>query len=477
MKRTILPGLVLSGLGIAGLSIGGPVGCVANRVQSLDSRVFVAPSLPETTANIGKTDAGNASVAGDIEPGPPVGEVPKTAAVLPNPPGPTTRPFDALEPISELGAGSSASPPTTQSAQAAPQQPEPSAVAVQAPATPVLEVKGQGVYMTLGGVIAQVNDTPIYANQVLDPLKKEFAVKSRQMTPEAFRRLAEDEIFAQVRERIEDEMDFASNYFALSEDDRKLAELNAMMDRHRQIIAAGGSEQLARHRAADAGEDFDESIRTHYRWMIHRIYQERLLEPLIQVTADNMRDYYNKNLEKLFSTKAQAQFRVLIIDPDKCKDGLAGAKLKIIALREKAINGEDFAKLAADENDDDYLKSHAGCPGAPGTWIERNSYKDDAIDAAIWQIQPGQITPVIETGGKLCIAKLESRRDGAVRKFEDWDVQVEIQAKLRQMQMGHLWEVRKDEMTNQAMIIFDPKKMEIAVDMAMQQYAQANGGH
>ena len=81
--------------------------------------------------------------------------------------------------------------------------------------------------------------------------------------------------------------------------------------------------------------------------------------------------------------------------------------------------------MASSENQDEYLKAHAGDPGG---WMQRNAYRIDAVDKAIWQLQPGQITDVIADDDAFYVAKLEARKDGRVQPFEDQQVQAQKRA-------------------------------------------------
>lgn len=473
------PHLLLSGLGWTGGMAGClccMVGCMGNHVEPVDARLFMPTSIPGIAEKSGPAaaDSNQAAPAGDMEPGPTTLESPKSATVLPDPLAPIPAPFNTIEPIGELGSGATTQPPTTQPAAAA------EAVAVQpiipsekptVTLAPLPEVQGQGVYMTLGGVVAQVNDVPIYANQVLTPLKKELAAKARELDADAFRRYAEEEIYLQLRERIDDERYFATAYHSLSDEDKRLAEAHAMFDRHNKVIAAGGSVEQARQQAADAGSDFDELIKKDYRELVFVIYQRRQIEPLIQVNADNMRQFYKQNFEKLYHEKEQAQYRVIAIDPAKYKDAVA-ARMKIDGLRDKASKGADFGAMASTDNDNESLKELHGCPRGVGQWMAPNSYAVDAVDAAVWSLEPGQITPVIEAGGKLYIAKLEAKHGGQTHPFEDQAVQADIYAKLRQQQFNALWQQRKDASAIESMVSADAKRMQVAVEMAMQKYAQ-----
>ena len=418
---------------VCSLVAAGPWGCAGSRLQPIDTMMFVPPAI-QKTPDSNAIELPKASVASEIEPGPVQGESPKNASILPPP---TPRPFDALKPLDELPA-SPTTAPSPQSADAS----LPSSPAPLLPPSVDPTIVGQGVYMTLGCVLAQVNNTPIYANQVLSPLNKEFTAKAREMDTATFHDFAEGEIVRQLRELIDDERYFATAFHALNAEDRQLADGVVAQVRHDKVIAAGGSESVARQQALDDGEEFDESLKTEYRRVVSEIYKRRRIDPLVHVTADQMREYYRLHLAKLYSTKDRAQFRVLAINPANC-GGMKAAMEKITALRERAAHGEDFTALASTVNDDDFLKSRGGNPCDDGGWMERNTYRIDEVEAAVWQIQPGQITPVIQADHQLYIAKLEARRNGVTQAFDDLAVQDQIYGQLRQEQFSNLWEKKQ----------------------------------
>ena len=62
------------------------------------------------------------------------------------------------------------------------------------------------------------------------------------------------------------------------------------------------------------------------------------------------------------------------------------------------------------------LKKNAGDPGG---WMQRDSYRIDAVDAAVWKLQVGQISPVIDADDAFYIVKLEAKKVGRIRPFDD----------------------------------------------------------
>src|SRR5206468_3463403 len=132
-----------------------------------------------------------------------------------------------------------------------------------------------------------------------------------------------------------------------------------------KITEAGGSLELAKRKARAEGQSFDDVVQQEHRKMMQELLYQRRIIPRVQVSAADMRDYYRANVDKIYTEHAQAQFRVIKIDPARIggANARADALDRIKGIRERAIDGVDFATLASTENQDDYLKGRAGDPG------------------------------------------------------------------------------------------------------------------
>lgn len=407
------------------------MGCETHQSQSLPDGAFVAPA---------KSAAALQMPQANVQASPPLVSV--------VPPSPATQPANVAVVVPSLSA-------TTQ------------------PASPTVFIP-DSLYMTLGGVVAEVNGTPIYANKVLSLLKAELSAKAKEMDADTFREYARGELERQRDQLIADEAEFAAAEILLSDDDKKTAEMIATQDRQKLVTESNGSLELAKRKVEADGTPFDEAMQQEYRQIMHRMFYQRKIMPLIQVTPQDMRKFYDANFDKLFSERDQAQFRVIKIDPARIggPDAVATAKKRIAEVRAKALAGEDFTTLASSENQDDYLKSRAGDPGG---WMQRDSYRIDAVDKAVWALNAGDITPVIATENAFFIAKLEAKKMGRTRPFEDQTVQDEIYNRLFQQQFSILRDGVLYDLESEAVVRKDPALLDTALDMAMQQYAQWRG--
>jgi parvulin-like peptidyl-prolyl isomerase len=363
------------------------------------------------------------------------------------------------------GATAMATPTTTTTR--TPPATRPATAPAPAPA-PARTGVSSGVAMTIGSVVCEVNGTPIYADKVLKSLSRVFAAEAKRRNEREFRKFAAAEIEKQVTLFVEEELAFAAAKKNLDAREQAAAQDRTMAWRARQITQAGGSVERARAKAAAEGLNFDEMVDAQNRLHMVQIYYTKRLMPRAQVRADDMRRYYNQNVDKLFTDVAQAQFRVIRIDAAKT-GGADPAREKIENLRARATRGEDFAELARTVNDDPHLMRQAGDVG----WVQRGAFAVEPVEEAVWKLsEPGQVTDVVRVGDAFYIARLESRKPGRVRPFEEDAVQEQI-TKALQGEMLQSLRAREREMLMRDAIVYPyPPLYNVVLDMAMQKYPE-----
>jgi parvulin-like peptidyl-prolyl isomerase len=264
---------------------------------------------------------------------------------------------------------------------------------------------------------------------------------------------------------INNELEYAVAYVNLSPEERRLADNLTMVYRQRLITQAGGSIERARRKAQEEGLDFDDKVREEYRTNVVRIYYQKRVFPRVQVSASDMRMYYERNIQKLFSTRDQAQFRVIRIARTSGGDSAAD-RAKIEQLHQRAKAGEDFAELAGAFNDDPILLRNRGDVGL----LDRGAYRVAEVEEAVWKLQSGEVTDIIETRDGFYIARLEQKNVGTIRPFEDPEVQMEILETLRREQFNTLRAQEQDKLRRNAIIHPANPSIEPILEMAMQQY-------
>jgi parvulin-like peptidyl-prolyl isomerase len=364
-------------------------------------------------------------------------------------------------------------PPTVEALRAATQTSATSKTA-NANGVPPATGASTGQHLTLGAVVVEVNNKPIYANDVIEPLTPLLAAKAKQLDISSYRLEAQKEITRMLGRLIQDQLEYAIADRSLDTDEHRVA--RALTERFREdmVRKAGGSLQVARQQAAAQGVDFDKMVSEAFRVKLWQVYFMKKQFPKVQVTADDMRVFYDRHRNDLFSERAQAQFRVIKIG-FKQTGGREQAKTKIDDLRRRAAEGDDFAELATNYNDDAYLIKMHGAVSGEGGWMDRGAYANQKLEDAVWAIEPGQVTPVVESPDAFYIARLEQKKPGRTRSFDDEQVQNQIRKALEKEQVDALREQEYARLKSEAAIYPDPPFLQPALDIAMQNYPAWSG--
>ena len=203
-------------------------------------------------------------------------------------------------------------------------------------------------------------------------------------------------------------------------------------------------------------------------------YQTKII-PLIQIRAQDMRQYYQAHIGS-FQKQSAAKFRVIWISSDATGSRDAALK-KATEVYERAKAGEDFAELAGERfNDDQSYKANKGVPPSKDAngWMEKAEFASDQVDEAVWKLQPGQVAGPIHAphNGRdgYWIVKLDDIRLGRTEPFEDPKVQDVIRSVLRREQFVKLREAQQQALLRDAVVLPTPGADEVMMEMVMQRY-------
>lgn len=337
-----------------------------------------------------------------------------------------------------------------------------------------------GEYLPLGGVVAEVNGTPIFINKVLRLVQPGLRNDASQMQPDQFAQSARDHIQEAIENLQRDELQYAAAADSLDTQDKRMVNDLTTVYRQTQITQAGGSVEMARIKAAANGDDFDDIVHEQYRKYMIILYWQRNYLPLTNPSAQEMRDYYSAHITD-FSEASEAEFDLLQVDPTLLQTGSAQQDKQMAYNRAKqahdrSVAGDNFATLFKEFNNVpglDALTNGTGrmAPVQKGSFnLPQSATAGAAVEDAIWKLQPGQTTDVIDVDGELYIAKLESRKLGIVHPFEDEDVQTRIRSTIEGQRLAQLQDQKIDSLREQAIITTHPEMVDTAVDMAMENY-------
>jgi len=338
---------------------------------------------------------------------------------------------------------------------------------------------GVGEFFTIGGVVAEVNSTPIYANKVLNLVEPVLAARAKELDAQKFKAVADAELKAQRNALIRHELEYAAAERNLDPRDKDLADLLTLQWRQRQITEAGGSEELARRNAPkiaratpglNPNASFDDLCKEMYRVHMSQIFYQKRIMPRVQVSAAEMRDYYERNRAHLFTDRGAAQFRLIKVDVKK-SGGRDAALGKITEVRRHIVNaGEPFERWAREVNDNPLLLKTGG-----SVKVDQGAFAVKAVDDAVWSTPQGQVTDVIDAGDAFYIAQVLERKPGGVQPFEDEAVQGRIKDDLFSRDFKEMRRKVQEQLEQDAVIRADPAMMNPALEMAMQNYPRWSG--
>jgi len=341
---------------------------------------------------------------------------------------------------------------------------KPSATQPTTSATPAAWAPGQ--YTPLGGVIAEVNGNPIYADDILRQVSSILSARAKDLDIQAFRNLAGSEINRQVDEEIRAQVEFAAAERNVSAEEKTLAENITMQWRDKLITDSKGSIEEARRRVReDQGRSLDDLAKEQYRVNLVRVYYTKKLFPRIQVTADDLRRYYEKNKDAFFTERDNITFRLIKIT-SKDLGTSAAAEAKVNELSARAARGEDFATIAGEINNDPMLLRTKGLTGP----IDRGAFKLEAVETALWKLNPGAVTPVVRIDDDFYIARLDEKKLGRVKAFEEDDVQRRMLETLRGEQFTTMRRDMETQLRKDSVVSKNQQMFATAVDMAVANY-------
>jgi parvulin-like peptidyl-prolyl isomerase len=162
-------------------------------------------------------------------------------------------------------------------------------------------------------------------------------------------------------------------------------------------------------------------LRTRFeRQYLYQSVQRNEIMRNMQVTDEEARQFYKAN-PGLFKKPATIMLRELFVDvPTAVKGGQTvfnaqeadDAKVKVEAARERALKGEDFARIVAEVSDAG-SKANGGLIGP----VVINELSD-ALAKVISTLKAGEFSEIIRTARGYMFFKLESRSEEALEPFD-----------------------------------------------------------
>ncbi|MEM6313570.1 MAG: peptidylprolyl isomerase [Planctomycetota bacterium] len=329
----------------------------------------------------------------------------------------------------------------------------------------------------VGGVIARVNGTAIYTDEILRDVRPILRARAQTMAKERYAVVAEREIRQQLERLIADQVRLTQAEQSLTAQEMRIAEMRAFEWRRAQVTEAGGSFTEANRRAKALGfEDLEEMVARKYDAFLIEVYMQLKLFPRITVSPEEMRLRYKQIVDEAFTSKSQAQWRLLRIN-ENAAGGEEAARTKAEQLKARIDAGElDFLAAAEQFNDDPMLRQNGGDLGLG--LMERGSYRHTHIEDAVYAGDIGDTVgplPMTDSLGKaFVLAYVEQKSEGRVRGFEEPAVQAELESQLRQEKFMQLQAEEARGEQAQALVERLGDGVQTALDIALLDYDRWN---
>ncbi len=165
----------------------------------------------------------------------------------------------------------------------------------------------------------------------------------------------------------------------------------------------------------------------------------------VKLSDEDVRNYYQTHPQE-FGGEPEVHVRHVFLPlPEGAskadEDRIRAEGERVIARLQR---GEDFAKVAREVS-----KGPSAADGGDLGWLKRGTIQK-ALEDVAFKLQPGQISGLVRAGPGLHVVKVEERRMGGGKKFED--VSEEIKNRLYEQQVGTYRQQYIDELKKAALV-------------------------
>ncbi len=165
----------------------------------------------------------------------------------------------------------------------------------------------------------------------------------------------------------------------------------------------------------------------------------------VKLSDDDVRNYYQTHPQE-FGGEPEVHVRHIFLPLPE--NAAAAEEKKVRAEGEKVLErvkaGEDFAKIARQVS-----KGPSATDGGDLGWLRRGTIQK-ALEDVAFKLEPGRVSGLVRAGPGLHVLKVEERRTGGGKKFED--VAEEIKGRLYEEQVGTYRQQYIDELKRNALV-------------------------
>lgn len=294
----------------------------------------------------------------------------------------------------------------------------------------------------LNGISAVVNDTAVTFMEVQTFSKKALEAAARKARTQAEFDTESLRITKVALEQLIDRRLIVQEYKNLG----AILPESAIDDiLRKQIKREFGDETTFKKMLRLAGRTY-ESYRQEEKDMLIFGYMIRgKIAQEIIISPKRIERVYQQNLEK-YRVGERVKFRMIVLEASR---HARGEPRKIAeSVLAKARAGEDFTKLANEFSDDARINK-----GGDRGWVEdKETSLAKELKSVVFQLQPGQVSDVIELGGTAFLIKVEERKPAQVQPISE--VRLAIEKQLRDEERDRLQKAWLSRLRKKAFIAY-----------------------
>ena len=178
-----------------------------------------------------------------------------------------------------------------------------------------------------------------------------------------------------------------------------------------------------------AGRTYESYRKEEVDMLIFGLMVRNKIAQEIVISPKRIERFYNQDQEK-YRVGERAKFRMIVVEASRHARGEPRKIAEQVLVKARA--GEDFAKLANEFSDDARITK-----GGDRGWIEdKETSLAKELKAAVFSLQAGQVSEVIELGGTAFVIKVEERKPAQIKPITE--VRVAIEKQLRDQERDRL---------------------------------------
>jgi peptidyl-prolyl cis-trans isomerase SurA len=271
-------------------------------------------------------------------------------------------------------------------------------------------------------VVAVIGDRPILLTELRARAKVFLLEIAKKMPPGPQQAAAESQIFKELIERmIDDELE------GQAADKAKITVTSVELDKAIGDLAAqqGSTVQDLVRSAQRSGlseQDYRDELR---RQLLEGKMLQLRIGDRLRITEEDLKGMFDRTLrEERKRREYHPRWIVLHLPPGSTADALSEREGLAREIAKRVRAGEDFGELARRYSDDSATRQLGGdldvyAPqGAPQVQSGRRHALAPALDAAVQNLEPGQITEPIQVADALVIVQLVERQPSHYTTYE-----------------------------------------------------------